>query len=150
MKYKLISIHYWNKSINVLMQSDDINLLFNRYCMIVKYKKYLNTCPKTKLERFNYRNIENKLLKELHLNECNNEIFGKLMTHHIAVQESLTGKVMSIKRFFTLSSGFIPSDKDVNDEYKKESIEVNGLLTHDWQSLNSIKSDFKFYNREKY
>ena len=143
MTYRLISINYWNKNINVLMESLDIYILFSRYEMIMKYKKHFSHCPKTDFDRKMFKSIERKLLKELHNNELGDDIFGLIYNHNIAIQEIESKKVISSKRFFTLFSGFIPFEQ--TDEYKSEDKHVNSILSSDWQNIR-YNVNFKYFN----
>ena len=65
--FKLYSNHTSDKQDKVLLfQSKDPRLVFHKYKMLLKYKKYIcNSCPKTKSQRLLLRNIERKIIREL-------------------------------------------------------------------------------------
>lgn len=125
------------------MESSDIFILFSRYNMIMKYKKYLSRCPKTKFDRKMYSSIEKKLLRELHYNQLGNDIFGLIYNHNIAIQEEASNSIMSSKRFFNLYSGFIPFEE--TDEYILESKQVDSIICADWQRI-TYSLNLKYHN----
>ncbi len=140
----LVSINKHSHVINNLSSSADFNYIKSRFKMMNKYKKYLKHCPRTYLERMNVKNIERKILKELHKKDCkDNFIFEKMYNHHIAILDTSTNKIFSNVRFLVITSAIVPFVED--DEYLKEKIYVKNETTNEWQNLKpSLK--LKYHN----
>lgn len=140
--FKLITINKHSFEIINLSSSADFKFLESRMNIILKYKKYLKHCPRTYRERMNTKNIEIKLLKELHRFECNdNYLFGKLYNHYIGIIDASNNKIFSNIRFLNIESCFIPFTEC--EEFLKEKEYVKREILSDWQDL---KPTLKYYN----
>lgn len=142
--YQLIVLNKWDYSDYKVLMSGNLNLLKSRYNILLKYNKHFICCPKNKRQRLLFKNIERKLIKELHGQSPSNNLFDFLYNHHICILNTNKQTVYCNVRLHKVVSGLIPLDYKTNDDYKNEKWVVKFFLENTWQRLH-IKPTFKYF-----